>query len=56
MVTQFRLGQVVTFQTKAQPDAQGRISKLHKAGRKGVAEIKPLDGSRKVSRRLQLVR
>jgi hypothetical protein len=56
MVAQFRVGQVVTFALKEKPDMQGRVSKLHRSGRKGVAEIKPLDGTRKVSRRLQFVR
>jgi len=33
----------------------GRISKLHKSGRQGVAEIFPDGGGKKVSRRLQHV-
>jgi len=35
---------------------EGSIVKIHKAGRYGVAEIKPIDGSKKIGRKLQNVR
>ena len=54
-VSQFGIGDMVKFTTKGQPERHGRIHKLHKSCAAGLAEIKPSDGTRKVSRRLQCV-
>lgn len=57
-VSMFSKGQRVRFPTN-RGQGLGVIVKLHKAGRQGVAEIKPADpiagSSKKVSRRLQFV-
>lgn len=56
MLDQFAVGDLVSFTTKMKPDRVGRIGKLHKSCQFGVAEIYPLDGTRKISRRLQNIR
>lgn len=55
MLSMFKIGQFVSYKLRKQPDcstATGTIHKLHKSGSSGVAEIKPSNGSHKVSRRL----
>ncbi len=55
MCAQYRIGQFVSYKLAKTPDIRtgtGTILKLHKSGRGGVAEIKPSDGSCKISRRL----
>ena len=52
MVNIFKVGQMVQFSTKGKGVSEGRIVKLHNSSASGVAEIRPSDGSRKVSRRL----
>jgi len=54
-VSMYQIGQLVSFKLAKTPDSRtklGYIHKLHKSGKRGVAEIKPLDGSHKVSRKL----
>jgi len=54
-VSMYQIGQLVSFKLAKNPDSRtklGYIHKLHKSGKRGVAEIKPLDGSHKVSRKL----
>jgi tRNA A58 N-methylase Trm61 len=62
MVSKFRIGQLVEYQTNKGSSKlplvitrHGRIVKLHQSCSHGVAEIKPLDGTKKISRRLQMV-
>lgn len=55
MISQFSVGQLVQFFTKDKGHKLGRISKLHASSASGVAEIKPNDGTKKVSRRLMFV-
>lgn len=63
MVGQFKVGQLVSYPdsypagiAKRSPSrSTGRISKLHRCGRNGSAEIRPSKGGRKIRRRLQLV-
>jgi hypothetical protein len=62
MIGQFHVGQMVCYTTIVGSSkhplvitTHGRIVKLHKSCSHGLAEIKPLDGSSKVSRRLQMV-
>lgn len=61
-VEQFKVGERVQFTTNfgdhkspIRVEEFGKIAKLHKAGRQGVAEIFPEDGGKKISRRLQCV-
>lgn len=54
-MTRFAVGDLVAFSTKGAPERHGRIHKLHKSCAAGLAEIKPSDGKKKVSRRLQCV-
>jgi len=65
MVGSFSVGDYVSFpitirDRKRRPMGRGldhgRIVKLHRSGVFGVAEIKPSDGTKKVSRRLQFVK
>lgn len=55
MVGMFRAGQRVVYYTKGQMPEAGRIVKLHRSCRFGVAEIRPEGGGRKLARRLQHV-
>lgn len=55
MLSQFHVGQRVSFATACQDARTGRLVKLHKSCHFGVAEIRPDDGSKKLARRLQHV-
>lgn len=55
MIKQYRIGQLVNYKLTKTPDCRtgtGTIHKLHVSGSSGVAEIKPSNGSHKISRRL----
>lgn len=63
-VEMFKVGDFVEYQTcmmkvkgekPIHETRTGRIVKLHSSGSQGVAMIKPSDGSKKISRRLQHV-
>jgi hypothetical protein len=57
MVSQYKPGDYVIYSNGPKtPEGTGRIHKLHASTAAGTAEIKPSDGSCKVSRRLQHVR
>lgn len=58
MVSQYHVGQFVEYihDSTSKAFVPGRIVKLHKSCSSGVAEIRPGDGSHKVSRRLIHVR
>jgi len=49
-----REGNIIKVLKQTSPGREtGTISKLHKSGRNGVAEIRPSTGGKKVSRKLQ---
>ena len=55
MLSLYHVGQEVTFTTThgvVKLEDRGRIVKLHQSCTSGLAEIRPSDGTRKVSRRL----
>ena len=55
MLNQYHVGQEVLFTTTHGPvhlEDRGKILKLHRSCSSGVAEIRPHDGTHKVSRRL----
>lgn len=52
MLSRFHVGQVVAFSCNSVP-GKARITKLHKSGSFGCAKIKPMDGSRSRTRKLQ---
>jgi hypothetical protein len=54
-LSKFHVGQMVNYDTKGVGNRTGIIVKLHKSCSHGVAEIRPSNGARKVSRRLQMV-
>ncbi len=57
-VGQFQVGEHITYQTNVDGvmlKDTGRICKLHKSGRQGVAEIYPDGHGKKLSRKLQHV-
>ena len=47
--------QVFVRNNRIDKEDYGRIVKLHKSGKQGIAEIRPISGTSKVSRRLQHV-
>ena len=56
MISRFRLGDFVRYSNgRLQAEGFGHISKLHKSTVTGTAEIKPVDGTHKISRRLFLI-
>lgn len=57
MVDQYKIGDHVSYQdTKSGAVVTGKVVKLHNSCAAGVAEIRPDNGSKKLSRRLQHVR
>jgi hypothetical protein len=55
MIKQYFVGQLVSYKLKKQPDcttATGIVCKLHMSCKRGSAEIRPSNGTRKVTRRL----
>ena len=54
MLNQYPVGTVVEFSIKGETK-HGHITKLYKSGVFGAAKIKPADGSKTVTRRLQQV-
>lgn len=55
-INMFQVGQRVIFQGGAMGHGFGTIHKLHRSGKAGAAEIKPIDGSAKITRSLRFVR
>lgn len=55
MVSQFHVGQHVSFPIGDNGTETGRICKLHMSGTFGVAEIHRDNGERKIARKLQYV-
>ena len=55
MVNMFKTGEYVSYKLKKSPDCRtmtGTVLKLHKSGRQGTAEIKPSNGTKKITRKL----